>query len=53
MVRVVHKETNELIGYLPDLHGPFEPGTRDWPFRAWRQPDGSLRNYPRATAHIF
>jgi hypothetical protein len=46
MVRVVREDTGELIGYLTDLPGQFEKGVYDWPFRAWRHPNGTLRNYP-------
>jgi hypothetical protein len=46
MAKVLRKDTEELVGHLDDLRGSVQSWTKDWPFRAWRHPDGKLRNYP-------
>ncbi|QXX73497.1 hypothetical protein MHY1_00293 [Methylovirgula sp. HY1] len=48
MASVFRGDTNELIGYLVELHGPLLPGTTSWPFRAWPQSTGTLRGQPEA-----
>jgi hypothetical protein len=46
MARVLRQDTEEEVGILVDLYGPIQSWITTLPFRAWRQPDGALRNYP-------
>ncbi len=46
MARVFRQDTGQLIGQLGELRGPLQAWITEWPFRAWRHPDGTLRNYP-------
>jgi len=46
MARAIRQDTSEFLGYLIELYGPVPPWVKDWPFRAWRHPDGKLRNWP-------
>jgi len=48
MASVFREDTGEFLGYLIELHGPLPPGTRDWPFHAWRHSNGKLRGEPEA-----
>jgi len=43
MASVYRQDTGEFLGYLVDLYGPLLPGTKAWPFRAWRHLSGALR----------
>jgi hypothetical protein len=50
MARVIVQDTGQFIGTLVDLHGPAQSWVTDWPFLAWRHPNGTLRNYPSVLA---
>jgi len=52
MASVYRADTDEFLGFLTELYGPFDQTTKDWPFRAWRWPDGSLRNEPAAPVAV-
>ena len=46
MASVFRQDTSEFIGFMIDLYGPLAPGTKTWPFRAWRHSNGKLRGEP-------
>lgn len=49
MASVYRQDTGEFLGYMTEPEGPLARGITDWPFKAWRHPDGSLRSEPGGT----
>jgi hypothetical protein len=52
MAHVFREDTGKFLGFLTDLRGPFSPGTKHWPFRAWRHSNGKLRGVPEGPAAV-
>jgi hypothetical protein len=46
MAKIIRSDTNECVGMIVGLHVALSPGTKTWPFHAWRHPDGKFRDSP-------
>ncbi len=46
MASVFREDTGERLGYIFNLYGPLEAGTKSWRVSAWRHSDGVVRFGP-------